>query len=97
MKVVVTGGAGFLGQRLIGELLQRGALTNAAGERRPIAEVVAVDQVAAPAMERVRSAVGDVGDPAFIGARRGRRRQRVPPRGRRVGRGRRPTSISACT
>jgi nucleoside-diphosphate-sugar epimerase len=66
MKVVVTGGAGFLGQRLIGELLQRGALTDAAGERRPIAEIVAVDQVAAPAMERVRSAVGDVGDPAFM-------------------------------
>jgi nucleoside-diphosphate-sugar epimerase len=66
MKVVVTGGAGFLGQRLIGELLQRGALTNAAGDRRPIAEVVAVDQVAAPSVERVRSAVGDIGDPAFM-------------------------------
>jgi nucleoside-diphosphate-sugar epimerase len=66
MQVIVTGGAGFLGQRLIGELLQRGALTDAAGERRPIAEVVAVDQVAAPAMARVRSAVGDVGDPAFV-------------------------------
>jgi nucleoside-diphosphate-sugar epimerase len=66
MKIVVTGGAGFLGQRLIGELLQRGALTDAAGEPRPIAEVVAVDQVAAPARDRVRSAVGDVGDAAFI-------------------------------
>jgi nucleoside-diphosphate-sugar epimerase len=66
MKVVVTGGAGFLGQRLIGELLQRGALTDAAGKRCPITEVVAVDQVAAPASERVRSAVGDVGDAAFI-------------------------------
>src|SRR5512135_1693083 len=66
MKVVVTGCAGFLGQRLIDELLRRGALTDAAGERRPIAEIIAVDQVAAPAAERVRSAVGDVGDPAFV-------------------------------
>ena len=66
MKVVVTGGAGFLGQRLIGELLRQGALTDAAGERRSIAEIVAIDQVAAPAAERVRSAVGDVGDAAFI-------------------------------
>jgi len=66
MKVVVTGGAGFLGQRLIGELLQGGTLTDAAGKRRAIAEIVAVDQVAAPARERVRSDVGDVGDAAFI-------------------------------
>jgi len=66
MKIVVTGGAGFLGQRLIREVLRQGVLTNSAGERRPITEIVAVDQVAAPALERVRSVVGDVGDPAFI-------------------------------
>jgi nucleoside-diphosphate-sugar epimerase len=66
MKIVVTGAAGFLGQRLIQAMLHKGALMDAAGEHRTIAEVVAVDQVAAPAAERVRCAVGDVGDPAFI-------------------------------
>ena len=66
MKVVVTGGAGFLGQRLIREILQRGELTDAGGARRRIEEVVAVDQVAAPAMEGVRAAVGDVGDAGFV-------------------------------
>jgi nucleoside-diphosphate-sugar epimerase len=66
MKVVVTGGAGFLGQRLISAMLQRGELTDASGARRTIAEVIAVDQVAAPAAAHVRAAVGDVGDGAFI-------------------------------
>jgi nucleoside-diphosphate-sugar epimerase len=66
MKIVVTGGAGFLGQRLIREVLQRGALTSSAGERRASAEIVAVDQVAGPPIERVRYVVGDVGDPALV-------------------------------
>jgi nucleoside-diphosphate-sugar epimerase len=66
MKVVITGGAGFLGQRLTEALLQRGELTDAAGKLRAISEIVAVDQVAATAAPRVRSAVGDVGDAAFI-------------------------------
>ncbi|HEX5638848.1 MAG TPA: D-erythronate dehydrogenase [Burkholderiaceae bacterium] len=66
MKVVVTGGAGFLGQRLIREVLQRGELTDSRGERRRVDQVVAVDQVGAPAQDRVRSLVGDVGDVAFV-------------------------------
>jgi D-erythronate 2-dehydrogenase len=66
MKVVITGGAGFLGQRLISGILERGELTDSNGVRRAISEVVAVDQVEAPAAPRVRSAVGDVGDSAFV-------------------------------
>jgi D-erythronate 2-dehydrogenase len=68
MKVVVTGGAGFLGQRLIQEVLKSSELTDSRGERRRVTEVVAVDQLAAPAQERVMAMVGDVGDPAFIRA-----------------------------
>jgi nucleoside-diphosphate-sugar epimerase len=66
MKVVVTGGAGFLGQRLIREVLQRGQLTDSRGERHRVDEVVAVDQVNASAQDGVKSLVGDVGDAAFI-------------------------------
>ena len=66
MKVVVTGGAGFLGQRLIREVLQRGELTDSRGERHRVEEVVAVDQVGAPAQDRVTTVVGDVGNAAFI-------------------------------
>ncbi len=66
MKVVVTGGAGFLGQRLIGEVLRRGTLSDPSGAPSVVDEVVAVDQVAAPAVGRVTPAVGDVSDPSFI-------------------------------
>jgi nucleoside-diphosphate-sugar epimerase len=46
--------------------LQRGELTDGRGERRRVDQVVAVDQVGAPALDRVRALVGDVGDVAFI-------------------------------
>lgn len=66
MKVVVTGGAGFLGQRLIDAMLARGTLTDAAGVQRSVGPIVAVDQVAAPAQDGVIPVVGDIGDPAFV-------------------------------
>jgi nucleoside-diphosphate-sugar epimerase len=66
MNVVVTGGAGFLGQRLIGALLARRELSDGGGVRRAIARVTAVDQVAAPAAPGVEVAVGDAADPAFL-------------------------------
>jgi len=70
MKVVVTGGAGFLGQRLIRLLCERGRLTDAAGRERTIERIVAVDQgpCADPFLDgRVVYAVGDIADAAFIG------------------------------
>ena len=43
MRVVITGGAGFLGTRLAAAILARGKLTDAAGEERTVREVVLVD------------------------------------------------------
>ncbi|MCU0764736.1 MAG: SDR family oxidoreductase [Burkholderiaceae bacterium] len=69
MKVVVTGGSGFLGQRLIGALCGRGRLTGAGGRERAIERIVAVDRgaCAEPVVDgRVGYALGDVADAAFI-------------------------------
>ena len=46
MKVVITGGAGFLGQRLAHRLLERGWLVGADGTRQNIKEVVLLDMAA---------------------------------------------------
>lgn len=70
MKVVVTGGSGFLGQRLIRSLCERGRLTDAAGRERPIERIVAVDQAqcAAPVADgRISTVLGDVADASFLG------------------------------
>jgi len=69
MKVVVTGGSGFLGQRLLRDLCERGRLTDAAGRERAIERIVAVDQ--APCSEpvadgRLGYVLGDVADASFI-------------------------------
>jgi len=70
MRVVITGGAGFLGSRLARAILERGALTDSRGQSRPIRELVLVDVVApAPAGDpRVRAIVGSLADPAVVEA-----------------------------
>ncbi len=68
MRIVVTGGAGFLGSRLARALLARGTLTDAQGTQREIREIVLVDLAPAPALgdARVQSLTGDLADPAFV-------------------------------
>ena len=68
MKIVITGGAGFLGSRLARKLLSRNALTDAQGRVREIASITLADVVpAAPLHDaRVRSIVGDLGDAGVL-------------------------------
>jgi D-erythronate 2-dehydrogenase len=71
MKVLVTGGSGFLGQRLIRALCVSGRLQDAGGGSKAIKEIVALDALAIPgalADPRVRYLHGDLTDPAMIAA-----------------------------
>jgi nucleoside-diphosphate-sugar epimerase len=69
MKVVITGGEGFLGRRLTARLLRQGTLTGPDGVAAPIEQIVVVD--AAPPRPgagdpRLRCVTGDVADTAVL-------------------------------
>jgi len=69
MKVVITGGAGFLGQLLIRALCARGRLTDATGEERQIEQIVAIDSGHTHRLfvdERVGYVVGDISVAALL-------------------------------
>ncbi len=69
MKVVITGGAGFLGQRLIRALCERGTLTDHAGQARAIEQIVSIDaQQSGPLFvdERVGYVAGDIATPHLL-------------------------------
>ena len=68
MKVVITGGAGFLGTRLARKLAERNTLTDAGGRTREISSITLLDVAPAAPFEdrRVSSIVGDLGDPALL-------------------------------
>ncbi len=68
MNVLVTGGAGFLGQRLARQLLQIGHLRGKDGRLKPIEQLTLVDIVPAPDLgdPRVRVITGDISDGVLL-------------------------------
>lgn len=71
MNVLVTGGAGFLGRRLIHALCERGTLHDARGTPQPIRQIVALDAAEtadAHADARVRYVRADLADAAALAA-----------------------------
>lgn len=68
MKILITGGAGFLGQRLARKLLERGTLALEGGKSQTITQLDLLDVVKTDALQdpRVRSLEGDIADPAVL-------------------------------
>ncbi|MEO6742101.1 MAG: NAD-dependent epimerase/dehydratase family protein [Chthoniobacteraceae bacterium] len=64
MKVIITGGGGFLGSQLCQKLLDRGELTGPSSAAEKIGEIVLLDAVFhRPSTDpRVRQIIGDIGD-----------------------------------
>lgn len=62
MQIVVTGAAGFLGQRLIRTLLTLGQLTDGDGQQHPIDRIAAFDVIPMPDTgdARVQATIGDL-------------------------------------
>src|SRR4030095_3315411 len=68
MRIVITGGAGFLGRRLAARLLSRSALTDARDQAREISALVLLDvaPAALPSDPRLTVVAGDLSDPAVV-------------------------------
>jgi nucleoside-diphosphate-sugar epimerase len=67
MKVLITGGGGFIGYRLAQALLKRGTLANAEGKQTPVTQITLLD-IAFPmsADPRLKCVTGDLTDKALL-------------------------------
>lgn len=68
MKVIITGGGGFLGSQLCQQLLQRGALTGPSGKPEGIREIILFDAFFArpPSDPKVKQVTDDISDRAAV-------------------------------
>ena len=70
MRVVITGGAGFLGKKLARRILQQGALGDADGQARPVSELMLFDvgEAKGPGLDdpRVKALAGDIANFATV-------------------------------
>lgn len=68
MRVVITGGSGFLGQALARALAERGSVAGGDGTQRRLEEIVLFDRhvPTAGAIPLVRTEVGDIADAATV-------------------------------
>lgn len=73
MKVVITGGCGFIGLRLAARIAGLGRLTRPDGRQEPVEEIVLFDVAAIPQLPhdligKVTVKAGDISDPATVKA-----------------------------
>ncbi len=67
MKVLITGGGGFIGYRLALALLKRGTLADGAGEQVPISQITLLDIGFPPQTDpRLKCVTGDLTDKALL-------------------------------
>ena len=70
MKVVITGGAGFLGKKLARRILQQGSLADQDGKQQKVSELLLFDvaKASGPGLDdpRVRAMAGDIADKATV-------------------------------
>jgi nucleoside-diphosphate-sugar epimerase len=73
MKIVITGGGGFLGSQLAKSLLKRGSLTGPSGEAEAIDSLVLLDAQFGPAAEALATKEGQAVDVTLLTADMGER------------------------
>ena len=70
MKVVITGGGGFLGKKLARRILQQGSLAGADGKPQPVSELLLFDvgKASGPGLDdpRVKAVAGDIANPSTV-------------------------------